>query len=129
MKIKKTVTAAFLCCFVALTVLCLVLGPKIRDALSLKIDFIYPESVISDGYLCCSLPTGAIRYDIDGSSYVMLAEISENYPERCYEAKKREVTVYSSEGGTALVLSGIMIGDRVILTEPVADGQRVVLKG
>lgn len=126
MKTRKVLTAVFLAVFIALTAVCLIFGSQIRDALSKRVLYIFPEYQLVDGQLFLALPTEAIRYDELGGEYVLIAEVSQKYPERCYEAQKKEVRIYKTYGQTALISYGVQTGDRVIVAGDVTDSERVI---
>ena len=128
MKLRKTVTAAFLAVFVLLTAGCLIFGPSIRDALSPTVKCVRPQYAMYDGYYLLTLPAEAVRYDENGGAYVFIAEISEKYPERCYEAIKKEVRTGQTDTGAVTVQSGVQSGDMVMLNKDIKDGERVKTK-
>ena len=126
MKTRKVLTAVFLAVFIALTAVCLIFGSQIRDALSKRVLYIFPEYQLVDGQLFLALPTEAIRYDELGGEYVLIAEVSQKYPERCYEAHKKEVRIYTIDDQNALISYGVQTGERVIIVGDVTDSERVI---
>lgn len=128
MRMRKILTAAIIGAFTVLTALCLAFGPNIRDALSPNVEYVFPEYLMGNGQMLLTLPAEAVRYDEAGTAYVMAAVVSEKYPERCYEAKRKDLKIYKTEGETAVISYGVTISDRIILTENLHDGQRVVFK-
>ena len=126
MKLQRMITAAFLCAFIALAAVCHIFGAAIRDALSPNVVYVFPEYRLTDGQLLLVIPTAALRHDELGGEYVLVAEMSQKYPERCYEAQKREVRIYQIDGDTALITFGVQTGDMVIIEGDVIGGERVM---
>lgn len=126
MKIRKTATAIFLAAFILLTAGCLAFGPQIRDSLSPTARYVYPESLSIDQRLMYGLPAEAVKSDEAGRQYVLVAEVSQKYPERCYEAHSYEVGIYEIRGDTVILNYGVKTGDRVIVQDNISDGQRVI---
>ena len=126
MKTRKVLTAVFLAVFIALTAVCLIFGSQIRDALSKRVLYIFPEYQLVDGQMLLALPTEALRYDDLGREYVLMAEVSQKYPERCYEAHKKEVRIYTIDDQIVLISYGVQMGDRIIIEGDVTDSERVI---
>ena len=126
MKTRKILTAVFLTALISLTAVCLIFGPQLRDSLSPTVEYVYPEFAESGGAYRLSVPQKAIRYDEAGGAYLLIAEVSEKYPEMCYEAHKKEVMIYNAEGEDVILSYGVQAGDRVIVTQGITDGERVI---
>lgn len=126
MRMRKILTAAIIGAFTVLTAVCLAFGPDIRDELSPEVICVFPEYISVGKQLLLSLPAETVRYDEAGTAYVMTAVVSEKYPERCYEARRKDVKLLRTEGETAVISYGVTSGDRIIITENVRDGQRVI---
>ena len=127
MKIRKIFAAAIIIIYTAGVIFCNFFGAKLRDALSPRAEYVYPESVLADGRYLYSIPAEALITDDSGGQFVLIAEVSDKYPERCYEARKREAEAVGFDGENAIIGRGIKTGDRVIIGKILEDGQRVVI--
>lgn len=130
MKIRKAIIGVLLGAFISLTAVCLIFGPKIRDILSPEVDYICPEYMTVDQNVFITLPTEVIICDESGAEYVLVAELSEKYPERCYEVHKKEVRTSGTYGEKTAVSYGVQIGDKIInpaASKDIEIGQRVIL--
>lgn len=127
MKLRKLAVALFLTVFIGLTTVCQLFGPTIRDRLSRQVKFVYPEYADIDGKYCLVVPDGAVTPDGYDSGYVYVAEVSDKYPEYCFEVHKKEVGIYLRNDDSAVISYGLNIGDKVVLTNGIADGERVIL--
>ena len=126
MKARRALTAAFLITFILSVAICQIFGPQIRDALSNNVNYIFPENRIIDGLMVFSVPAEAVHYDELGNSYVLAANVSEKYPERCYVAQRCDVMIYNIDDDVILISAGVKTGDRIIVDENVIDGERVI---